>query len=285
MAAGVRLRRSLLYTPATRADRWVKALAGPADIVVADLEDGVPAQDKDAAREALVDAFHEAPRGSATCRAVRINGQGSPWSKRDLAAIAPLKPDAIVLPKCEDPRFVRGVGAAAARACPDAELIVMVETAKGLFRAREVCGASKRVAAVIFGGEDYAADVGARRSLEATELLFARQAVVAAAAATGIDAIDIVTIEIHDLDRVRREAAEGAGFGFRGKQVIHPVQVPPVHEGLAPAREEVLWAERVLEAVEKAGAGDGGVVVVDGRMVDRPVIAQAERVMAQATRR
>lgn len=278
---GWRPRRSVLFTPGTRADRWTKALAGPADVVVADLEDAVAPADKAAARSAVAAAL-KASKPSKAERGVRINVWPGPWAIADVDALAPLQPDLVVVPKAEVPDEVRYLEHALRERGCEAALLLVLETARGVLRAPELAQASKRVKALAFGAEDYAASVGARRSKDGLEVLYARSRVVAAAAAAGIEAVDQVFIDLEDAGGLEADTRFGAQLGYRGKMLIHPNQIEVVHRALRPSEAEVRWAEQVMKAVEASGVAEGGVVVVEGRMVDMPLIKQAERVLALA---
>jgi citrate lyase subunit beta / citryl-CoA lyase len=277
---GERLRRSVLFTPGTRVDRWTKALQGPADVAVADLEDAVPPSQKDAARGAVAEAVRGAPAGR-TERAVRINAWPSPWARADVAAIAPAAPELVVVPKAEDPAMVQALDLALRKGgCSEAPLLLLCETARGVLAAPALAAASPRVVALAFGAEDYAASVGAQRTPQALEVLWARSRVVAAAAAAGVEAIDMVCTALDDVAALEAEARLGAQLGYRGKMLIHPKQVEVVHQAYRPSAERAAWAARVVAAMEGARAEEGGVVVVDGAMVDKPLLVQARRILA-----
>ncbi|MGB0652563.1 MAG: HpcH/HpaI aldolase/citrate lyase family protein [Thermoplasmatota archaeon] len=274
--------RSVLFTPGTRPDRVRNALeAGAADVVVADLEDAVPPAQKEEARAAVADLLADLPAAHAV-RAVRINPWPSALAEADLEAVLNAAPDLIVVPKAEDPAVVEALAARLDEADSDARLLLILETAAGVLAARELAAASDRVAAVAFGAEDLAADAGLRRSPSNWEVSVPRATVaLAAAAAGGVAAIDMITADFRDDDRFRREAEEARALGYAGKMCLHPAQVAVAHEAFAPTPEEIAWAERVLAAVEAAGAGSGGVVVVDGKMVDVPLVEQARRIASQ----
>jgi citrate lyase subunit beta/citryl-CoA lyase len=277
MTAAV-LRRSVMYTPASRMDRVQKALeAGLADILVADLEDGTAPADKAKARDAIAH-FLKAPPKSRSVLAVRINAFPGATGHADLAALRPNPPAVIVLPKVESMETVNGVAALLGDHGRNVRFIVLIESAKGLLNAASICTAN-RVDAAIFGGEDYAASVGAMRTKEGLEILYARSHVVACAAAAGIDAIDIVYPDFKDPQGLAKEVAIGVQLGYHGKQLIHPDQIAPTHAAFTPTPEEIQRAKRIVEASEKAG---GGVVVVDDRMIDRPLVEQAKRVLRRA---
>ncbi len=282
-AAAPRRMRSLLYTPADRPERYTKAWAeGTADIVCADLEDAVAPANKAAARQAVATAFKQPP--SASClRAVRVNAPGTPAFSADLDAILPLGPDLLVVPKVESADDVARLAARVEREAAGAtRLVLILETARGVVDAREILATSAGVAAVCFGAEDLSADVGIRKGPDSREVAMARQWVVLCAAAAGIPALDMITADFRDLERCAREAREARDWGFSGKMCVHPAQAAAIHEAFRPSPDEVAWARKVMAAVEKAGVGAGGVVEVEGRMVDVPVIGQARRVLADA---
>lgn len=278
-AAPFRL-RSLLYTPADRPERYTKAWReGLADAVCADLEDAVAPAGKDKARQMLVQALRDTPKAKAL-RAVRVNPSGSPHHEADVANALAAGCDLLVVPKCEDAEALARLAARVEReATGPTRVVAILETARGIVNAREICEAGG-IAAVCFGAEDLAADAGLRRTAENTEVLAARQWVALCAAAAGIVAIDMITADLQDLARVEREAREARAWGYRGKMLVHPGQVAGVHAAFAPSADEVAWARKVLAAVDAAHVGSGGVVLVDGRMVDVPVIEQARRVVA-----
>jgi citrate lyase subunit beta/citryl-CoA lyase len=163
----------------------------------------------------------------------------------------------------------------------DAGLVPIVETAKGVMNAAEIAGAS-RVSAVIFGAEDLSADIGATRTDEGMEVLYARQRVVTAASAAEVDAIDTLWTDFKDEEGLRRDTERGIGFGYDGKLCIHPAQVGPINEAFTPERERVKWAEKVMEAKEEADERGKGVFEVEGEMVDEPLVEQARTVLERA---
>ncbi len=281
--AGALRRRSLLYTPADRPERYVKAWRqGAADAVCADLEDAVAPENKDQARRMVVDALRQVPKAPAL-RAVRVNAAGTPQHEADVAAALAAGCDLLVVPKCEDPAVLARLAARVEReAAGPTRLVAIIETARGVVNARELCAAGG-VAAVCFGAEDLAADAGLRRGPDNHEVLAARQWVALCAAASRVHAIDMITADFADHARVGREAREARAFGYRGKMLVHPSQVPPVHAAFRPTEEELAWARKVVAAVEAARVAAGGVVRLEGRMVDVPVLEQARRTLADAS--
>jgi len=161
-------------------------------------------------------------------------------------------------------------------------LLAGLETAKGVLNLKEISNADKRLEALIFGGEDFAASVGATRSSAGTELIYARQAVVTACAAHEIQALDIVFIDFHDNEGLRREAQQGADWGFSGKQIIHPNQVAPVQEAFTPSEEDIAYAQRVVETFEASQQEGKGAYALDGKMIDMPLLKSAQNVLERA---
>jgi citrate lyase beta subunit len=162
------------------------------------------------------------------------------------------------------------------------EMLVMIETARGVVNLKEIAGASSRLSALVFGAEDLAGDIGAVRTPEAWEVFYARSAVVTYAAAFGLQAIDMVFVDYGDSEGLRRESLQGARLGYAGKQLIHPNQIQPVHAAFTPDDAAVAHAQRVVEAYHQHQATGVGAFALDGKMVDMPVVKAAEHVLAKA---
>ncbi len=272
--------RSVLFTPGTRGDRIQKALeTGAADVVVADLEDAVAPDQKAEARQVVLSAMDASEPGRAQ-RAIRINPWPTSLAEDDLDAVLSADVDLLVIPKAESPDHIRALDVRLGD--HPARLLLILETAEGVLNARELARASDRVAAIAFGAEDLAADAGLRRSPENVEVAVPRSLVALAAAATGVAAIDMITADFKDTERTGREASEARALGYKGKMCLHPAQVEVVHQAFAASTEEVAWAKRVMDAVDAAGSGSGGVVVVDGKMVDVPLVRQAQSILAES---
>lgn len=278
MSRDRRLRRTLLFFPASRPDRFAKAMASGADSVCIDLEDAVAPSDKDAARAAALGLLAAEPPGDARV-VLRINSPRTPAGVRDLAGLLDAPPLAVdlLLPKVESPEEVRWVEEVLAPSHPDLRLLPMIETARGVAAADAIAHASPRVDLLMLGGVDLAAQTGATMSWEA--LLHARSRVVYAAASAEVEALDTVFIDVGDAGALAREAAGAAALGFTGKAAIHPSQIEPIHRAFSPDAEEVARARALVAAYEAAG---GGVLLLDGKLVERPVVRRAERVLAIA---
>jgi len=161
-------------------------------------------------------------------------------------------------------------------------LIIQIETALGLVNIREVLSADPRLQAVIFGAEDLAASMGAKRTLAGWEVFYARGVVVAHAAAFDLQAIDMVYVDFHDQAGLEAEARQGAQMGYEGKQIIHPNQVAPVQQAFTPDETEIAHARRVMEAFEQHDQAGRGAFALDGKMVDAPIVKAAARILARA---
>jgi len=283
----MRARRALLYVPGDDRYKIEKAIRLNVDCICMDMEDGVALNHKAEARAAIARALQELDFGWSE-RLARINAVGSGLEKEDIEAVLPYHPDGIVIPKIESPEHIQWASgkieaAELANGWPvnSIRLIVDVETARGILNLKEIA-AHPRLDALIFGAEDFAASVGATRSADAWEVFYARSAVVTIAAAYGLQAIDMVTIDFKDIEKVRREAEFGARLGYTGKQIIHPNQVTPAQEAFTPDDEAIAQARRLVEAFEEHQAKGSGAFALDGKMIDMPLVKAAERVLERA---
>jgi len=281
-------RRALLYMPGDDRRKIEKATTLGVDSICMDMEDGVALNKKADARAVIAQAMKELDFGTSE-RCIRINSIGSGMEKYDLAAALTANPDTIVVPKIETAEQVKWVSdhietheLASHKNIGTVRLLVGVETAKGILNLKEIAEADKRLEAIIFGGEDYAASVGAVRTKAATELLYARQATVTACAANDLQAIDIVFIDFKDPDGLRVEAEQGSGFGFSGKQIIHPNQVAVVQEAFTPSDSAIDYAKRIVESFESSQKEGKGAYALDGKMIDMPLLKNAQKVLDRA---
>jgi len=257
--------RSLLFGPGSRPDRFGKAAAGGSGGVILDLEDAVASAEKEQAR-VHVDNWLTSGGGGI----VRINGLTTSWHDDDVAMLAS-HDCAVMLPKAEHPGDVQALRAGLRR---EVAVVVLIETATGVLRAPEICAAAG-VARAAFGSVDLAAQLGVDHQ-DHIPLDQARATIVLASASAGIASpLDGVTTDLLDAERLASAAARAARLGFTGKLCIHPGQIAAVHAAFGPTRDQAAWAERVL-----ASAGRGDVTVVDGQMVDAPVVERARRVLA-----
>ena len=272
------LARAFLFVPADRPERHARALATGAGGVIVDLEDAVAPERKVQAREQLAASFAALPTEDRRRLLVRINAAGTPWHDDDRAQVAALAAQGliagIVLPKAERAADLSRLAAAAG---PSAVLVPLIESAAGLAAVDELAAGSQ-VLRLAFGNLDFQADLGLACDADEAELVPVRLALLLASRRAGLAApIDGVTPDWRDADRLAADTARARRGGFGAKLCIHPDQVAPVHAGLGPTAQELAWARRVVEAIREAG---GGVVSLDGRMVDAPVARLAERLLA-----
>jgi citrate lyase subunit beta/citryl-CoA lyase len=270
-------RRTVLFSPGDRPDMCRKAPSSGADTVVFDLEDAVAPSRKAEARAAVADVLADPDFDPAVEVAVRVAADPDA-AATDLDALADAdRLDAVMVPKADAETTSRVADALAARD-QSTPVLALIETATGVLDARAVA-TTPAVDACCFGAEDLAADLGATRTEAGTEVLYAREHVVLAARAAGVDAVDTVYTDLDDHEGLRAETRFAATLGYDGKMVVHPGQVAVVHDALAPDPDEVAWAERVLTARDEADREGRGVFEVDGEMIDAPLIARAERIL------
>lgn len=281
-------RRALLYMPGDDRRKIEKATTLGVDCICMDMEDGVALTRKTEARAVIAAAMKDLDFGSSE-RAIRINSVGSGFEKFDLAAAVATNPDAIVVPKVETARQVRAISEyielyelSGKMEIGTIRLMIGVETARGILNIKEIAEADKRLDAIIFGAEDYAASIGARRTPEGTEVLYARSAVITACAANNLQAIDMVYIDFRDIEGLRLEAHQGAALGFSGKQIIHPNQVEPVQEAFTPSGDAIEYARRVVAAFTASQREGKGAFALDGKMIDMPLLKNAQKVLERA---
>jgi citrate lyase beta subunit len=283
-----RLRRSVLFMPGDNARKIEKAARLPCDCVAIDLEDGVAASQKALAREVTASALRGIDFGARE-RLVRLNPASSDLHSDDLRETLLANPDGYIIPKVETPDDVReishrmdkiaiGLGVLASQM----RLWAVIETALGVMNLREIAQASPRLTALMFGAEDYAASVGATRTERGEEVLFARSAVVAAAAAYGLDAIDLVRFDLADPAGLEAECRFGRQLGYAGKMAIHPGQLDVINRAFSPNPDEIARAGRIVSAAAQYQAAGLGAFALDGRMIDAPVVKSAENVLARA---
>lgn len=284
----MRARRALLYMPGDDRHKIEKAITLGVDCICMDIEDGVAANRKQAARETITAALRELDFGRAE-RLVRINPIGSGLEEDDLNAVLDAHPDGIVIPKVGDPLAVQWVSDRLAEAeleqgrpLEEIAILALIETARGVVNLKEIAASSPRLEGLIFGAEDLAGDIGAIRTREGWEIFYARGAVVTHAAAFGLQALDMVYMDLKDIDGLKEECLQAARMAYTGKQAIHPNQIEPIQDAFTPDDEAVARARRVVETAASHQANGRGAFNLDGRMVDAPVVRAAERVLERA---
>ena len=266
--------RTYLFVPGTRPDRFDKALASGADAVVLDLEDAVAPEHKTAAREQVVRWLQSAaPADRARC-VLRINDSTSDWFADDLAALPGTGVAQIMLPKAEQAQQIRFV----VDAVPGAQVLALIESARGVAQVDEVAGAAG-VVRLVFGTLDFALDMDLDVRHDAVGLNHAAARIAIASRIADL-AVPVagVTPQLDDEARLLADLAHMRCHGFGAKLCIHPGQVLPIHRALQPGEAELVWAQRVLAA----DAASPGVARLDGRMVDAPVVRQARRTLQAA---
>jgi citrate lyase subunit beta/citryl-CoA lyase len=269
------LARSFLFVPATRPDRYAKALACGADAVIIDLEDAVGPADKAAARQALAAAWAGLPAAQKERVLVRVNAAGTGWHEDDLALLGTLGVSAVVVPKAESAASLASVARAGGAGCA---VIPLIESVAGL-DAADALARGPQVIRLAFGNLDFQADAGMAAGPDEDELVGVRVALVLSSRRGALVApIDGVTLSTQDSAQLGRDAARGRRSGFGGKLCIHPAQVAAVNAAFSPSAAEIEWARRVLAAAASSG---GGVIAVDGRMVDAPVLRLAQLTLAR----
>ncbi len=282
--------RSLLFVPGNKTRFLEKARTVPADAVILDLEDAVAPGEKVAARTTVRQALEAGPFQARVI--VRVNAWDTGLVEDDLAgALAPLA-WAVCLPKVESASDIERLVALLCsweadhgRAEGSIAVLAMIETARGVLNAYSIAQASRRLRALCLGGEDLARDLGAVRTPHGLELAYARAHLVVAARAAGCLAIDTVYTNLNDEPGFMAEATQARQLGYSGKLLIHPSQIEPAHRAFSPSAEEIAWARRVVEAFEAAVARGEGVIALEGKMIDRPVVARAQEVLALAGER
>lgn len=269
--------RTLLFVPASRPDRFAKALATGADLVCADLEDAVAPAEKPAARAAALAFLAEG--GGARTRAVRVNGLRTPDGIADLAAVLALGPvpGVLLLPKVEHAEEIAILDALLTAAGSPLALLPLIENARGVANAAAIAAASPRILALFLGGVDLAAELGV--APEGPGLATARGLVVLAARGAGVGAIDVPHLDVRNAEAAGQAAREARRLGFTGKAVLHPAQVAAVNAAFTPTEDEIAEALRYRRAFADA---KGGVATLDGKLVEKPVAARMEQVLATA---
>tara|TARA_B100001123_G_scaffold383876_1_gene456179 strand:- start:7178 stop:8041 length:864 start_codon:yes stop_codon:yes gene_type:complete len=274
------LRRSLLFVPAIRPDRFAKALATAADAVCIDLEDGVGDAFKSEARLNALDLLSASVATKAEV-SIRINDAKSDLGQQDLQMLVESghRPDAVMLPKVAGVDEIEQVDASLKRlGAPAVSLIVQIETIQGLMSVNDIASASPGITAIFFGAIDLASELGC--AVEWESLLYARSQVLLAAAQAGVIAIDSPFLNVQAPEALAEESAKVRRLGYVGKAAIHPLQVPIINEQFSPSLQEIGWAKKIISAYDK---NQGGVLLVEGQLIERPVIRSAQRILKAAS--
>jgi len=280
-----RLRRSRLYLPGDEPKFFANAGLHKPDGIILDLEDSVAPSEKDAARMLVRNALRSIDFHGAE-RMVRINQ--NQVGLEDLRYIVPHHVEVILIPKCESAQQVIAVENEITKlrrqygVANEIYLLPIIESALGVIKAYEIASASMQNCGLAIGLEDYTADLGVERTRDGDESRFARSMIVNAARAAGIQALDSVFSEVNDLDGLRAGVIEARSLGFEGKGCIHPRQIQIIHAGFAPTPDEISKAMRVVSAFEDAQNRGIGVVALDSKMIDAPVVKRAQKTVELA---
>jgi len=288
-------RRSVLFMPGDSLRKISKAAQMPVDSIVMDLEDGVALNHKEEARRTVNEALQTLDFGRSE-RLVRLNGphldantDEGQRTLADLAMTVDARPDGYVLPKVETAAQVQAIAAYLEKteqergwAAGTIRLLAVVETALGIMNLKEIASASARLEALMFGAEDLAGSLGAIRTRAGWEVFYARSAVVTAAVAYGLQAIDMILTDLSDVERLEEECLIARQMGYAGKMAIHPRQVEVINHVFAPSPEEIAAALHLVEAHKKHQAEGTGAFELDGKMVDMPLVRAAAWVLMKA---
>lgn len=283
-----KLRRTMMFVPASNPNMIVNAQIFKPDCIIFDLEDAMSLKEKDSGRDLIAEALKSIEYPDCEIF-VRPNPLYTPFGEEDIRVLVAAGLRNVRPPMIETAEDIKKVD----ELLTDIEkelgleigivkILGAIETAKGVINAYEIATASPRMIGISFGAEDFTRTIGAERSKTGEELFVARSKIVLAASAAGIDAIDTVFSDIDDDEGFRREAEMAKQLGFAGKSIIHPRQINIIHDVFTPSEEDVKHALRVIQAIEEAEGKGLGVISLDGKMVDAPVVARAEKIVRLA---
>ena len=293
LATGRPIVRSWLYVPGQRERMVVKSFELPADAVIYDLEDAVPIGEKQAARDLLTRVLGGRDTANAPRRYVRVNHPSrASVFEADLACAVGLSVEGVGIPKVETPDEMRHVdetlaGLERERGLSEGSTrtMLLIESPLGLLNAYAIAASSPRIIAVSFGGEDFSRELGLPlvRTGEAKELIVARSNLAIAAAAAGVQSIDVIWTALDDLEGLEAEAGQARRLGFTGKAAIHPDQLAAINQAFSPTPDEVAYAVRVISAYAAAVADGTGAINYEGAFLEEPIIARARRILDLAS--
>ncbi|MBR5117412.1 MAG: citrate (pro-3S)-lyase subunit beta [Muribaculaceae bacterium] len=277
-----RLRRTMMFVPGNNPGMMADAYIYGPDSIMLDLEDSVTMAEKDTARLLVYNALKTIDYGD-TEMVVRINPLNTPYGKKDIEAVVKAGVDVIRMPKTETAEEVIEVEREIERVEREigclgrTQIMAAIESALGVVNAYAIATASKRMMGIALGAEDYSANLKTQRTPEGSELLLARETIVVAARAAGIDALDTVYSNLNDMETFRNEVEAIKKLGFDGKSIINPRQIEVVNEVFAPKEKDIQKSLTILAAIKEAEKKGSGVIAVNGKMVDRPVVLRAQR--------
>jgi citrate lyase subunit beta / citryl-CoA lyase len=281
------IRRSLLYVPGDSEKMLRKAATVSSDLLLLNLEDGIASARKEEARTNVVNALKSMDFGAREV-VIRVNSLSTEVGLKDVAAVVPMRPDGICLPKIEKASEIKAVDATILEMEIEHDLPqgglrlhAMIESAAGLLHSAEIAAASPRMASLLFGTADFIADMRCQPGEDRVELLLTLQLLVTSARSAGIDAIDGPCFDIKNISLLRKEAVQARRFGFSGKCAQHPDQLMVINEVFDVTAEEIAWAERMIAELDEAEKKGRALTTVDGILIDNPHRAAAERILSR----
>ncbi len=275
----IQSRRSFIFTPGLKPEMFPKAIKSGTDMVCVELEDGIAPQDKELARKLAIKLFETKQNNDGIERILRINSLREKFGIDDVQAIlnTDTPPPALMIPKVKSSEEIVLLDSLLTEKRHNCRLHIIIETNEGLEKAYDIAHCSNRIDALFFGGVDMSAELRCENKWE--PLLYARSRIVHAASSAGIDAIDVPFLDLDDPEGMKQEAIKVKGLGFSGKGSIHPKQIPILNEVFTPSEEVIQKAKKITSTFEKANTG---LVVIDGKLIEKPVLRQMYRILAVA---
>ncbi len=270
----INVRRSFIFTPGLKPEMFPKALSSGADMVCIELEDGIAIKDKDEARKNTIEALKTLEVKSDVELVVRLNCQRTKFGLLDLEAFisSKLKVKALMLPKVNTPDEIKLIDDLLTDCNLDTDLHVIMETNEGLQNIYDIAHSSKRIVALYFGGVDMAAELRVPNNYQ--NLIYARSKLVHAGASAGVDVIDVPYLDLEDMNGMKKEAELVRDLGFTGKGSIHPKQINILNDIFTPSVKEITEAKKI---VDKFNESNTGLVVIDGKLIEKPVLREMQR--------
>ena len=270
----IKVRRSFIFTPGLNPEMFPKALASGADMVCIELEDGIAIKDKDEARKNTINALKNLKINNDVELVVRVNCQRTKPGLLDLEAFisSKLNVKALMLPKVKTPDEITFIDDLLTDCNLDTDLHVIMETNEALENIYDIAHSSKRIVALYFGGVDMAAELRVPNNYE--NLIYARSKLVHAGASVGVDVIDVPYLDLEDMDGMKKEAELVRNLGFTGKGSIHPKQIGILNQVFTPSKDEITTAKKIID---QFNASDTGLVVIDGKLIEKPVLREMQR--------
>ncbi len=270
----ISVRRSFIFTPGLKPEMFPKAISSGADMVCIELEDGIAIKDKDEARKNTFKALETLEVKSGVELVVRVNCQRTKFGLMDLEAVVSSKTNvkAIMLPKVKTPDEITFIDDMLTDCGLDTDLHVIMETNEALESIYDIAHASNRIVALYFGGVDMAAELRVPNKYK--NLIYARSRLVHAGASVGVDVIDVPYLDLEDMDGMKKEAELVRDLGFTGKGSIHPKQINMLNEIFTPSKEEIIKAKKIVDQFNES---DTGLVVIDGKLIEKPVLREMQR--------